>query len=50
MFGFLILVLSQTYITNFNLLVCLEPFEKFVVGGGWVGGGEVIVYKAILNP
>ena len=31
------LSLGEAYITNLSLLLCLEPFKKFVVGGG--GGG-----------
>ena len=31
--GFLFLDLREAYITNLRLLACLEPFEKFVVGG-----------------
>ena len=33
MFAVLILDLREAYITNLSLLACLEPFEKFVVGG-----------------
>ena len=29
--------LKEAYIPNLGLLLCLEPFKKFlVVGGGWV--------------
>ena len=32
--------LGKVYISNLSLLLSLEPFEKFVVGGKWwmVGG------------
>ena len=33
---FLILDLRETYISDLSLLTCLEPFEKFLVDGGWV--------------
>ena len=34
-FGFLLLDLREAYITNLSLIACMEPFEKFVVVGGW---------------
>ena len=43
--GYLYLVIQllgiyKAYVSNLSLLVCLEPFKKFSVGG-WVGGGWV---------
>ena len=36
------LILRLAYISNMSLLLGLEPFQKFGVGGGWwwVGGWE----------
>ena len=31
--------LREAYVLSCSLLLCLEPYEKFLVGGGWVGGG-----------
>ena len=32
--------LREAYVLSFSLLLCLEPCEKFSVGGGgWVGDG-----------
>ena len=28
--------LREAYVLSFSLLLCLEPCEKFLVGGGWV--------------
>ena len=30
-----LLDISEAYIPNLSPLVCLEPFEMFLVGGGW---------------
>ena len=37
-----LLSFREACISNLSFLLSLEPFEKFVVGGWWVGGGWVV--------
>ena len=30
--------IPNTYISNMSLLLGIEPFQKFAVGGGWLKG------------
>ena len=30
-----LIFVTKVNIPNLNILPCLEPFQKFVVGGGW---------------
>ena len=49
--GRVVLNLREAYVSRLILLLCLELFYKFVVGGAWVGGWlrPILVFSLSLD-